>query len=622
MDVVDMGRSPSDFRLAVVFIECYTKFPVVAPLAAYTGKLLLAALMTFVVSYFGIPLEIVADGHATHSSRDFADACTRMGISLNLSKGHSHTHAGQSERYIRTVLAMLRRSAEEARDWVETLPMVLLYYRAAIHPATGYSPAYMMYGEGLRLPCAKLLDFRNPQHTVDMETTVKEIADSLAVANKVVLQTNERYRAQMVEDYRREHHQSPSTVRVGDSVYVPCTEKMNRNGRVKLDPKRYRGPFTVVEIAPNLPLLKICDSISGKTETINRRFVTKCDRQLAVPYLPPRRRNRQERVVAPPPVQDFPPNLHYNFRSNKCSVQNSLVYRHSNSIQMSTDGDMDVDRLLDDAPMRTGSTISTTLSEEDRLLDPEPPLPRLVEKAERTFNRVLPTKRVDFEQGTREQCVRDEKAAEHSAARRTRSRSRERRVRVGFHNGKRAYETHVHGRSDAGRSRRRRHDADRDGNGYDRGENAASTRARSPSTDFSHAPHRKKTDEGAVKRWMDSRAQIHITNGATLLSGKMTFVHELIKTPISAYAGAVEQSRGKGFLPTRAVEPLDSKLIVSLVSEKESKYSKMYREYIVSFVSFSADRYRALKWDRDAYSAAVNALVRCGLAGLMPPSVD
>jgi hypothetical protein len=98
---------------------------------------------------------------------------------------------------------------------------------------------------------------------------------------------------------------------------------------------------------------------------------------------------------------------------------------------------------------------------------------------------------------------------------------------------------------------------------------------------------------------MDSRAQIHITNGATLLSGKMTFVHELIKTPISAYAGAVEQSRGKGFLPTRAVEPLDSKLIVSLVSEKESKYSKMYREYIVSFVSFSADRYRALKWNGD-----------------------
>jgi hypothetical protein len=219
---------------------------------------------------------------------------------------------------------MLRRSAEESRDWVETLPMVLLHYRAAIHPGTGYSPAYLMYGERLRLPCAKLLDYRNSNYTVDVGSTVKKMADCLEVANRVVQETNEKYRLQMVADYRREHHQSPSTVAVGDLVYVPNTERMNRHGRVKLDFNRYRGPYNVVEVAVNLPLIKIREPVSGKIETINRRLVTKCERRLETPNLPQRRRDRQRRVVTPPPTQDSPPNLFYNLRSKRRLMQNSF----------------------------------------------------------------------------------------------------------------------------------------------------------------------------------------------------------------------------------------------------------------------------------------------------------
>jgi hypothetical protein len=593
MDVVDLGRSPSDFRLAVVFVEHYTKYPVAVPLAAYTGKQLLTALMTFVVAYFGIPSEIVADGHPTHSSKDFADPCTQMGIRLNLSRGQSHTHAGQAERYIRTVTAMLRRSAEEARDWVETLPMVLLYYRAAIHPRTGYSPAYLMYGEQLRLPCAKLLEFRNSKQTVDIESTVQEMVDCLAVANKAVLQTNEHYRTQMIEDYRREHHQSPSTVGVGDLVYVSCTEKMNRQGRVKLDFNRYRGPYTVVEMALKLPLIKIRDPVSGKVETVNRRCVTKSKRRLETPNLPSRRRDRRERIAAPPPIQDSNPNFFYNFRSKKCLRQNSLLFRNSKPAKMSADNSMDADRLLDDTPMGTVSTISRTLSEEEALLDPESPQSKRIKKAEQTFNQMMPVRVEMTSRIARSRFCRD-MSAEQSMARRRRSRSHE---RESSHNGLPS-DTRVYKRRDnIGRSRRRQRQGDRDATGYDSGECVSPPRGRAPSTESCHAPRHKKGDDAALRRWIESKGQGVINNGAIVLSGKLMFIHELIKVPVRTYAQVVESTKGKGILPERAAEPLNSKVIVSLVCAEKAGYFNMYKRYIQDFVSFTPDRYRALAWN-------------------------
>ena len=46
-------------------------------------------------------------------------------------------------------------------------------------------------------------------YTVEIELAVWEMADCLTIANKVVLQTNESYHTQMVNDFHRNHAQSP-----------------------------------------------------------------------------------------------------------------------------------------------------------------------------------------------------------------------------------------------------------------------------------------------------------------------------------------------------------------------------------------------------------------------------
>ena len=47
---------------------------------------------------------------------------------------------------------MIRALTYEGRNWVECLPMVELVVNSAITESTGMSPAYVMFGQRLRMP--------------------------------------------------------------------------------------------------------------------------------------------------------------------------------------------------------------------------------------------------------------------------------------------------------------------------------------------------------------------------------------------------------------------------------------------------------------------------------------
>jgi hypothetical protein len=58
------------------------------------------------------------------------------------------------ECYIKTVEEHLWKIvASHQRNWDERLPLFLLAYRASIHNTTGLTPASLVFGRELRLPC-------------------------------------------------------------------------------------------------------------------------------------------------------------------------------------------------------------------------------------------------------------------------------------------------------------------------------------------------------------------------------------------------------------------------------------------------------------------------------------
>jgi hypothetical protein len=61
---------------------------------------------------------------------------------------------GMVEIYVKTIEEHLRKVVStHQRDWDERLPIFLLAYRASTHDTTGITPANMVFGRELRLPC-------------------------------------------------------------------------------------------------------------------------------------------------------------------------------------------------------------------------------------------------------------------------------------------------------------------------------------------------------------------------------------------------------------------------------------------------------------------------------------
>ena len=65
---------------------------------------------------------------------------------------------GMVERYMKTIEEYLRKVISIHQwDWDERLSIFLLAYRASTHETTGVTPASMVFGRELRLPCDLML---------------------------------------------------------------------------------------------------------------------------------------------------------------------------------------------------------------------------------------------------------------------------------------------------------------------------------------------------------------------------------------------------------------------------------------------------------------------------------
>jgi hypothetical protein len=86
---------------------------------------------------------------------------------------------------------------------MRALLTILMHYRAATHPGTGFSPSEAMFGEHLRLPAESIFDYRSTLYNVDIDSTVKDLADfgGVLLARSLIKATNEKYRQSMAAEY-------------------------------------------------------------------------------------------------------------------------------------------------------------------------------------------------------------------------------------------------------------------------------------------------------------------------------------------------------------------------------------------------------------------------------------
>jgi hypothetical protein len=108
-----------------------------------------AALVTDFFWRFGVPWGIHSDqGH------NFESRLQHLGMSKTRTTTLHPQSDGIEERYIKTVKEHLRKiGVTQKRDWGERLPIFLLSYWASTHDTMGLTPARLVFGRELRLPC-------------------------------------------------------------------------------------------------------------------------------------------------------------------------------------------------------------------------------------------------------------------------------------------------------------------------------------------------------------------------------------------------------------------------------------------------------------------------------------
>lgn len=116
-----------------------------------TAPTIAQALVTGWISRFGVPKRITSDQGRQFESTLFAELLRTFGIThLRTTPYHPQSN-GIIERWHRTLKAALL--CHNADRWTEHLPMILLGLRTIHKEDIRASPAEMVYGTTLRIPC-------------------------------------------------------------------------------------------------------------------------------------------------------------------------------------------------------------------------------------------------------------------------------------------------------------------------------------------------------------------------------------------------------------------------------------------------------------------------------------
>ncbi|KAJ8941098.1 hypothetical protein NQ318_019103 [Aromia moschata] len=105
-------------------------------------------------SRIGVPLELHSDQGRNFESILFQNICRTLNIRKTRTTALHPQSDGMVKRMNRTINRYLSKvGSHHQRDWDQFLHLFLLAYRSSVHGTTGQTPASIVMGRELRLPC-------------------------------------------------------------------------------------------------------------------------------------------------------------------------------------------------------------------------------------------------------------------------------------------------------------------------------------------------------------------------------------------------------------------------------------------------------------------------------------
>ena len=151
LSIDNVGPLPADHRqeFLIVFVDCYSKYTILAPSSNHTANTVSEALLRHVIPYFGTPRRLLSD-----RGREFrSDIWTKLLCSLGIQRVPTSPYHPEgnaiNERSHRTLNNMLRAHLLEgssSKAWVDKVPGIMLTLNAMPHEPHGFSASMIATG--------------------------------------------------------------------------------------------------------------------------------------------------------------------------------------------------------------------------------------------------------------------------------------------------------------------------------------------------------------------------------------------------------------------------------------------------------------------------------------------
>ena len=172
IDIVGPFPPSNGNRYCLTIIDRFSRWPEAIPVPDMTASTIAQALVTGWISRFGVPHQITSDQGRQFESTLFAELVRTFGIThLRTTPYHPQAN-GIIERWHRTLKAAIL--CHNPDRWTEHLPMILLGLRTIHKEDIRASPAEMVYGTTLRIPCEFFGDNSRNTTTTEFATNLRE----------------------------------------------------------------------------------------------------------------------------------------------------------------------------------------------------------------------------------------------------------------------------------------------------------------------------------------------------------------------------------------------------------------------------------------------------------------
>ena len=142
----------------LVVSDLFSKWVEIFAIPEQTAEVCAEVLVNEVITRFGCPYNILSDQGRNFESKLFSDLCRLLEVrKLRTSPGHPQCN-GQTERFNRTLLAMIKSYLKEQGEWDLHLGCLAAAYRSSVHASTGLTPNLIMLGREVRIPVELLVN--------------------------------------------------------------------------------------------------------------------------------------------------------------------------------------------------------------------------------------------------------------------------------------------------------------------------------------------------------------------------------------------------------------------------------------------------------------------------------